>query len=302
MASNDQCIICGNGQFALISNEIREGEEEVLQCDECGFVFLKDFERVRYEEDYGSLTLDEAWDYETQLLQRAKSLKRATNFIVDICEKLRYKKLIEIGSGIGASIFSVKDLLPDTNIDCVENNKRLRSHLEKRFNGTKAYKEIDDVNDTYDLVFGIQVFEHFPEPLSELKKIEKILNKRGRLYLLFPNHDDWYKKVLPKNSLREYHKFMFHEAHPFYFTIDSFKRLISKTNFEIDEITTFQDYSVANFMNWYVRGKPSKNIAQATYVDEKLIDLQREFVRISELRHNGNNISALLKKKQECVE
>ena len=189
----------------------------------------------------------------------------------------------------------VKKLNPEINIDCIENNNQSRKLIDKEFSGTKTFSNIEDVVDKYDLIFAIQVFEHFIETLQELQKIERISHKRSKLYFLFQNYDDWNQKTLPKRNLIKYNKFMFHKAHPYYYTIDNFSRLISMSNYKIDEITTFQDYSITNYMNWYINGEPNKNIYEATHVEKNLMDLNKEFVHIVEQRDNGNNISALLK-------
>ena len=150
------------------------------------FIFLKNFELIKYETDYGSMTLDKKWSYKKQIVERANSLKRVVDYIANLCKKYNYKKIIELGSGTGASIYSIKKLIHNINIDCIEYNNKSRILIEKEFPGTKAFKSIEDVNDKYDLIIGIQVFEHFVDPLLELKKIEKILHKEAKLYFLFP--------------------------------------------------------------------------------------------------------------------
>ena len=93
IAEINKCLICGSKQFSTISNEIREGRNIVLQCNDCDFVFLKYFKKVKYENDYGSMTLDENWNYKKQILVRSHSLIRTINYIVDVCKKYRYKKI-----------------------------------------------------------------------------------------------------------------------------------------------------------------------------------------------------------------
>tara|TARA_Y100000590_G_scaffold20022_2_gene23389 strand:- start:804 stop:1706 length:903 start_codon:yes stop_codon:yes gene_type:complete len=291
----EKCLICNNYNHTVIQTEIREGKNDVLRCDKCNFIFLKKYKTIKYSEDYGSMTLDKSWNIKEQILSRAKSIEKTVNFISSICNKSKHKNILELGSGVGASIYALNNLLPKLQIDAVEKNLEHQIILKKEFSKSKIYNCIDDINSKYDFIFGIQVFEHFENPVEELKKLKRISHSKTHLFFLFPNEDDWYKKTLPIKSLKNYNQFMYHKAHPYYYTIDTFSKIISKTDFAIKEISTIQDYSISNYFNWYFKGEPNKNITDATKIHKDIKKLNDEFVKIAENESNGNNISALLK-------
>ena len=91
--------------------------------------------------------------------------------------------------------------------------------------------------------------------------------------------------------------FNFHLAHPYYYTIDTFSRLIKQTPWKIKKISTVQDYSILNYFNWYINGTRSKDIESGTKVNDNIKWINDNFVNSIEKMQKGNNISVILEKK-----
>ena len=92
----------------------------------------------------------------------------------------------------------------------------------------------------------------------------------------------------------KYLNFIFHLAHPYYYTEETFMKVVDKSNWKVNSIKTIQDYSVINYFNWYINGKKSDNIFEATFVAPEISELNDLFVSFSEKNSMGNNISVIL--------
>ena len=294
-----KCLVCGSVTHEIIRSRIREGKHNVLKCSSCGFVFLQEYVGVNYEFSYESFTLNDNWDIDESLNIRSNSQKRVNNIIYDlIIEKLVVNsslKIAEIGPGIGATINFLKDKIDGIHIDCIEPNRKNANLLKNKFM-VDVYDNIDMLNSKYDIVYGNQVFEHISDPCLFLDKIFSSTQDDVVLYLSFPNLDDCYVKTLQDDSRDEYLNFIFHLAHPYYYTMDTFTKIIAKTSWKVKSIKTIQDYSIINYFNWYINGCKNNDIFEATYVPPAIRELNDLFISFSEGKGMGNNISVVLTK------
>jgi ADP-heptose:LPS heptosyltransferase/glycosyltransferase involved in cell wall biosynthesis len=73
--------------------------------------------------------------------------------------------------------------------------------------------EASDLEGTYDLITMVHVFEHFYDPLAVLRKLRKMLNKGGRVYIRMPDHMvRGYERDLTAHH---------YTIHPFFFALAS---------------------------------------------------------------------------------
>ena len=298
MGKSNKCMICDNN-IRVISNITREGSCNVFKCNSCEFVFLDNNTSLpNYTDSYRSQIYANNWSLEESMVKRCDSLKKSIDKIDIILKTNSLQTILEIGSGVGACIYGLKKR-KSYNIDAVEPNVEYQRWLGKCFKGVKIYSDISQINQKYDLIFGLHVFEHLRNPYEYLRSLSTISRKKTRLYLEFPNYDDFYKCTLKDGPLENYSKFMFHNAHPYYYSIKSFKKLIEKTEWEIVHIETIQEYSILNYFNWFFLGTPMKDIEEATIITEDLNELNGLFQKMIEKKHNGNSISCILKLRNE---
>jgi 2-polyprenyl-3-methyl-5-hydroxy-6-metoxy-1,4-benzoquinol methylase len=87
------------------------------------------------------------------------------------------------------------------------------------------------INDTFDLITMRHVIEHFEDPFSELKKINKLLVKNGILIIATPNVSSWEFKLFNKNwGAFEVPR------HLFLFNKQTLSKLLRKTGFKVIDI------------------------------------------------------------------
>jgi len=294
------CMICGSDKHVEISSRIREGNYRVLECSHCSFIFLEESNGIDYLEDYGSLTCNSEWSQYDAMVKRSESLRRFNSIIANI---ITYKNsniqdcnILELGAGIGASIYGLKELVGDINVDCIELNRADTRFLQEQF-GVKVFDNISGLEKKYDVIYGNHVFEHFIDPKTILDEIDSITSEDSIVYFSLPNFDDFYRNTLNSKERYKYLEFNFHLAHPYYYTANSFSRLIEATAWQIESIDTVQDYSIVNYFNWYINGVRSKDIESGTKVNDRIRSLNDNFIQTIEKSGMGNNLSVVLKKK-----
>ena len=212
------CIVCGSTSHKIICTEIREGQYNVLQCNDCHFIFLQDYQTIDYTSNYGSYLSSKTWSEEDKVIKRSESLKRFNNVVAELINDKNYCKVLEIGAGNGSSIYGLDKLIGFKEIDCVELNTDDQSYLEKEFN-VKVYSAISDLKKNYDVVYGHHVFEHFLNPLDVLDEIDRVSSEDCKLYFSLPNFNDYYSHVLNSEQRDKYHTFNYHMAHPYYLSL-----------------------------------------------------------------------------------
>jgi 2-polyprenyl-3-methyl-5-hydroxy-6-metoxy-1,4-benzoquinol methylase len=266
-------------------------------CDSCNFIFLQDYSGIDYSRNYGGLTLSTKWNKEESMIKRSKSLEKFNEVVIDIIKKSNYKNILEIGAGNGASVYSLKNSIDKLSIDCIEINDEDRRFIQEIL-ASSVYSKILDTETIYDVIYGHHVFEHFIDPIQVLNEIYQVSTPDCKLYFSLPNFDDFYSSTLNKEQKEKYLTFNFHLAHPYYYTIETFSKLIGKTSWKINKISTVQDYSVLNYFNCYINGIRSKDIESGTKVNKDIDWINENFVNSIERMQKGNNISVILEKNE----
>ena len=70
------------------------------------------------------------------------------------------------------------------DVTAVELSKTRRKYLKK--NKIKVYSSVDTIDKKFDFIYSDQTFEHLSHPYDYLKKVSKLLNKGGIIYLKVP--------------------------------------------------------------------------------------------------------------------
>ena len=78
------------------------------------------------------------------------------------------------------------------------------------------------------------------------------------MLIIVPNLNDIYSSEL-SDDVKNYKKFMFHTTHKFYYTMKSLKTLFKSNLFKVKYISTFQEYSITNFLLAFFK-KPNSSI------------------------------------------
>ena len=152
--------------------------------------------------------------------------------------------MLEIGSGWG----NWAKLAKKNNFDVtsVEIAKIRRKFLKK--NKIKSYKSIDNIKKKFDLIYSDQTFEHLAEPYNFLKRLLKLLNYDGYIYLKVP------PGIYIKKKLANNYKFNDDEIIPLEH-INVFNRKVNKVISKRLKIKYFYPFFNSNIfsLNFYKR-------------------------------------------------
>ena len=192
----------------------------LFKCNDCGFLFSPEVSDVEnyYEEmedaDY-ELTL------ESRKIQSEKILSQLKNSNV-----FKNKTLLDVGAGSGVLLEVSKKfglisrgIEPSKSLQKLANDNNLDVIL-----GILPSKHLQD---KFDFVSLVDVIEHVNNPENLLKEINKVLKLHGKLFLVTPDVDSFFSKLL---KFKWWH---FRVAHIGYFNQKTLNILITKCGYEV---------------------------------------------------------------------
>mgnify|MGYP003802959663 CR=1 FL=1 len=249
------CLICGKEKFSVKAKRLRDSRNHsVLKCKNCGHIQIYPIPTLAEEQFfYDNNKQEKNLGIDFNLTQiRKKSMadtNRRTLFVTKLARKSG--KILEIGSGYGLFFESMEKL--GYNITGIEISKQRRK-ISRRITNAKIL-DINIVKDTLnfpklDMIILFHVLEHIIEPVTFLKKLKKLLKSNGKIIVEVPNYDDH-----QLDSNKSYRNFYWQRAHIHYFTPKILRMVLHKAGFTVN-IKGIQRYSIENFMNWKLTGKP----------------------------------------------
>jgi SAM-dependent methyltransferase len=159
------------------------------------------------------------------------------------------KKWIDIGTGTGGILDLLSPIASETT--AVEPQESLRKILEEL--GYKIYPSIENAPDNYfDIVTLFHVFEHFTNPLDELKSIKKKMITGAKIIIEVPHARDFLISVLDNEPFKS---FSFWSKHLILHTRESLTRFLQVAGFSKIIINNFQRYPLANHLYWLAKGE-----------------------------------------------
>lgn len=196
------------------------------------------------------------------------------------------KKLLEIGTATGTLLknISINYKLKKKNILGIEPSKILYQQLEnnKYFSIKNIFLENLKEDKKFDFIIMDNVFEHLDYPNKDLKKIYKLLNDNGYLYISIPN-------IMKTN---------FHLTDPLNHTCNyneyTVKKIFSDNNFSIIKLN-----SQSSWLNFLAQ----KKIIKKNKKRDKLFDkISNKLQKIKKLLKKNEKISLIFHKKLKKLE
>lgn len=153
---------------------------------------MKDSLILKYFEEQAKLGIwDELYNPNNPL---SHSFIHRFNKSINLIEDLNGKKICDLGCGTGILIPFV--LYSNGKYTGVDNSKEMINVINKKFFKELETKAIDlkscdlrdlNINEKFDVIFGLGFIEYFDNPDSILEKIDSLLNNNGQVILSFPN-------------------------------------------------------------------------------------------------------------------
>ncbi len=118
-------------------------------------------------------------------------------------------RVLDIGSGAGE--FATRMNALGADVECVELDGRLRTHLQSL--GFTCHESVDEVRGTFDAIVMVNVLEHIEHDSAFLKTLQPLLKDGGRLFVFVPALQFLYSKFDRSiGHFRRYSKSSLHSA------------------------------------------------------------------------------------------
>ena len=253
------CPLCGNKDVHLVTEKLRRGEGEVYSCSLCDLAFLKpkainvkEYYNIEYRKKFKDNLNSVETNPEELFLARYKFQQSQLDILKEYFDKS--KKVLEIGCSAGQLLHHIHDKFGEY---CgIELDSKCAEHVRKKYGIIVCETEIQHCqfdNEYFDYIIFLQVLEHVADPHKFLFEIGKKLKPGGKLFIEVPNLHD---PLLDLWLVNAYNGFYYHEAHTFYYSINSLKKLMFKNNYFVDEVHFLQDYNFLNHLYWYFNNSP----------------------------------------------
>lgn len=220
------------------------GNISIFQCRDCKLAFSSNLQKKinpnkLYKNYYKNEILTGRFKYGLENVIKLFRFFRAFK-ILTISPKT--KKIIDIGSGRGYMLYFLKKyyrytLTIGTQLDqkaYLFSKKNLKLNIFQ-----KDFLGIPFKNETFDIVTMFHVLEHLQQPEQYLKKIYRVLNRRGKIVIEVPNYNSWTRLLTKQFWLGLDLKY-----HLNFFTASSLTKMLNRYHFKVLNIHTFSlEYS-----------------------------------------------------------
>lgn len=160
------------------------------------------------------------------------------------------KKWLDVGCGSGAVLEALSPFAEAAA--AVEPQSLLREQLIDL--GHHVYEDIGSVPaDNYEIVTLFHVFEHFVNPIGELKALSEKMVSGGKIIIEVPHANDFLLSFLGNKDFKE---FTLWSEHLILHTRQSLELFLKEAGFKNIIINGIQRFPLANHLHWLVKGKP----------------------------------------------
>ena len=263
-----ECKLCGSKSVSLIHNGTRDNPDiDVLNCDECGLVFLSDFEQIRngyYEKSQMRPNYSKKSEWDKSVLDdNIRRVKAIENLIID-------KEILDFGCGEGCFLELAKE--KTNSVAGIELDRAVREVLID--DGYSIWESFDQCNMKFDVITMFHVIEHLEFPIQILEECNKYLKKNGKIIIETPNANDALLSLYKSEAFAD---FTYWGAHLFLYNEMNLLKLVQNAGYKVTWCKQIQRYPLANHMFWLAEGKPGgQNIY--TLFNDKI--LNEQYVRL----------------------
>ncbi len=234
-------IVLVNNQYdyylELVNPEYLKTERKWVICDNCGFIYQNPqldssdmkilYEKFR-DTSFRNESPDEYFDRIAYLPdEQSENASKVFKISQNLYELLsKPGKILDIGCGGGVFLYTFLSKSSGWTACGIEPTVAYAELAQRRLNSDIKIGNYERgiCGKSFDLVVLNHVLEHTPDPINFLMNIYDDLRPGGYLYLEVPHESDF--QILPLEHDR------FKMQHNWYFGLESFRRLISFTQFE----------------------------------------------------------------------
>jgi len=297
------CLICNNSNKVTFLDdyklEIAEDKKffkgtKIYHCSSCDFCFASPmpsdenlnyfYEKVYRADGRPPYLVSENYEDQKKHYLEDKNLSYLL-YLTSFVDIKKVKNFYDFGGGDGDLGHALKKKFPQLNLYCTEGDSHCEKILYDR--GFQNLKDINKINEKFDLISTTHSLEHLPEINSVFDKFKEFLNPEGYIFFEVPNCPKEYWEGRPYDS-----------PHLLFYTKKSLQKLASKHGFDIVNIS-FSAYS-------FEKDHKNQRESQSLYYDgksdllsltklkkilkkilpKKLISFRQDFLQIKNIRND----------------
>lgn len=219
-----KCFICKNKKLETIK---KIDEVNIKECLKCQLAILD--KNIKSKIDLYSFT-----DYQTQEKKLKKRFLKLAKIILSFTNQ---GKMLDVGAGFGL-FASILYKLGNFQLETVEPYLKLHYLNKEKINFINHkityQKFLAKAQKKFNLIFMIDILEHFKNPLNILKKTKQLLTDNGFLVIQTPN----YKSLMAK-ICRQWSWWMV-EDHKVVFSPNSLKKILLTSGYQTIYLKTYE--------------------------------------------------------------
>lgn len=241
------CYLCGGENISRRSGSVRDNPKlEVLECTSCGLVFLSSFAHIENEFYEKSGMHAQPIDVDAWLRQSASDDDRRFK---QFRRRIENTSILDFGCGAGGFLSRARNVA--SRVCGVEIESRLASFFHD--NALDVRQNIDEFEETFDIITLFHVLEHFPDPIALLRQLSEKLKPGGQIIVEVPNSDD---ALLTLYQCDAFSHFTYWSCHLFLFNAVTLSAAAQKAGLSVNYLQHIQRYTPANHLYWLSKGQP----------------------------------------------
>jgi len=167
----------------------------LVKCKKCGLMYLNPMPTRKeindmYSKDYFEFTEKGNFNEEGKKVINEETIKRYQSALSRIERYVIKGRLLELGCGFGGFLNEAKQR--GWVVLGLEPSQDMYLYCKMRANLNVVNKTLEEArfkNGYFDAIYADNVIEHLLEPSLALKKLNKLIKKRGILYIRLPNEN-----------------------------------------------------------------------------------------------------------------
>jgi len=264
-------MLCGEEKNVKREGKVRDNDSlEILECINCGLVFLSSLDHIKEDFYEDSGMHDEEYDLQTWIKDTKWDDTRRFNQYSEI---IKNKDVLDFGCGTGGFLKQAKSMA--ANVYGIELEKRLNAHFLE--NELTVYQSIEQLECSVDYIFMFHVLEHIKEPFSVLEKLKQKLKPDGNIIIEVPSSND---ALLTLYRNKAFSCFTYWSPHLYLYNHTTLEILAKKAGLKVNAIQQKQRYPLANHLYWLAEGKPAGHI-KWNFLNDSLLNNAYENVLAS---------------------
>ncbi|OUU23106.1 MAG: hypothetical protein CBB97_13890 [Candidatus Endolissoclinum sp. TMED37] len=250
--TKNPCDVCSSENVANLPHvEVYTGGQKLHVCRNCGFVFASlRREKNEIAKDWSDKLFSKKFDAPEKVLSKKKRhtysasipaviarLTYVKEFISSNIE-LKNKTLCDVGAGQGQFLNLIKNKIKKKNLFGIEPSKENISLIkELKFNCLHGLVEDYNEKKKFDIVTVNWTIENSGSAKSFLNSCNKLLNNNGYICIATGS-----RILVPfKKPMNYYFNKSAMDIHPFHFSFNSIKNLLTTTGFKTVHFNRFID-------------------------------------------------------------